>query len=202
MYGATKDMIDIVSTYCETEACIKSVHQSAFSHFNFQVTHMRDAYPNDLDPAVKNHLESIESTILLLGDTDDAEEVVETLTELQNGLRESSDINESDKNLGLAAGSIAIESTKQWTTVLNDPDHPLNAVDGIGMRPGHQFHRNLQFTFGVDLEALFQAANITKTHLIIFFDVLALVMFLGFPIPAIFASYFAFAYIRNYSDED
>ena len=195
MYGATKDMIDIVSSYCETQACIKSVHQSAFSQFNFQVTHMRDAYPSDLDPAVKSHLESIESTIFLLDVTHNAEEVVEKLAELQDGLRETSGINESEKAMGLAAGSIAIESTKQWTIVLNDPDHTLKAVNGISMRAGHRFHRNLQFTFGQDLELFLQNSNISKTSLIIFFDVLGLVMFLGFPIPAIFASWYAFCYL-------
>jgi len=185
-----KDMIGIVSSYCEDRACRRSVRKSAFEKVEFGKTHMRDAYPEDLDLTVKEHLESIESTIRSL-DTQNEQEVIGGLTLLQDTLRETADIKESNKYVGLAAGSIAIESTKLWSSVLSNPDHPLNAAKEASSISGNLFHRNLQ-----DIEVQVELEQTPQNQLIILFDVLGLVLFLGFPIPAIFASLYAFYFLQ------
>jgi len=189
LHHVIRDMADIVSSYCIGRKCIRSVRRSALEKVQFGITHMKDAYPTGLDSTVKEHLESIETAVRSL-DTHDVEEVVGGLTMLQDVLRETPDIDDQDKSLGLAAGSMAIESTKLWTSVESDPNHPLRAIRDVTMYSGNLFGRRYLQVYpnvGLEIELPSSSNNIG----VILADTLALVIFLGFPIPAIFASLLA-----------
>ena len=186
-----KDMTDIVASYCVGYECIRSVRRSAFEHFNLGIVHMNEAYPEDYDPVVKNHLESIE-TIIRKVDDDGVDKVVAGLELLQDDLREKEGIAEEQKSVGLAAGSMAVESTKLWMSVDSDPNHPLRATRGVQNNFQNPFDRRLQpgqlpFDFDIQFVIPNQSGNVG----VILADVLALIIFVGFPIPAIFASLLA-----------
>jgi len=187
-----KDMTDVVASYCIGYKCIRSVRRSAFERFNFGIRHMNEAYPEDYDPVVKEHLESIEALIRKVDD-DGVDEVVGGLVLLQDDLRDKEGIAEEQKSVGLAAGSMAIESTKLWMSVDSDPNHPLRSVRGVQAFAEDPFDRHLQqlpFDFDIQFVIPTESGNVG----VILADVLALIVFVGFPIPAIFASLLANIY--------
>ena len=188
-----KDMTDVVASYCIGYKCIRSVRKNAIAKFDFGITHMNEAYPEDYDPVVKEHLESIEALIRKV-DYNGVDEVVGGLELLQDDLRDKEGIAEEQKSVGLAAGSMAIESTKLWMSVDSDPNHPLRSVRGVQVFAEDPFDRHLQvqfpFDFDISIDIPLQSGNAG----VILADVLALIVFVGFPIPAIFASLLANIY--------
>ena len=191
-----KDMTDVVASYCIGYKCIRSVRKNAIAKFDFGITHMNEAYPEDYDPVVKEHLESIEALIRKV-DYNGVDEVVGGLELLQDDLRDKEGIAEEQKSVGLAAGSMAIESTKLWMSVDSDPNHPLRSVRDVQMFSNNPFDRHLQ---DVDVQFEIDPSDPSNTNTILI-DVITLVIFVGFPVPAIFASLFASILFQPVSTE-
>ena len=179
------DMIEIVSSFCDNLKCVQSAYQAAMEETSLGISDLQDVYPNSFESSpVKYHLDKIESTIKSV-DVSNANEVIKELKAIQALLREDISISIEDKHVGLAAGSVAIESTKLWTMVFRDPSHPLHVIQEVSTVSKSFFqHRKLQSI---------QTSGGTDLSYTILADVIAIVAFLGIPFPSIFASLWAFA---------
>ena len=87
------------------------------------ISHIKAALPDDFDFEVEM---AIENTLDILSQLDELghEKVVQGMSfELRN-LKESNTIFDEDHRIvGISAISVAIESTKQWVEIVNNPDH-------------------------------------------------------------------------------
>lgn len=178
--AAMQDMVDIVSSYCSDEECIESSLELANSDFSIGVKKALEDFPEDIEDSIRDHLESIRLSILSLDDDEEVQDVISSLELIQKKLREDKNVEDDAKYLGLAAGSVAIESTKLWTSVHSDAHHPLHSIKRNGYSG-----RGLQ-----DVEVEVNVDD--QTALIILADFVGLVAFLGIPLGAILASLYAF----------
>ena len=179
------DMIEIVSSFCDNLKCVQSAYQAAMEEIPLGKSDLQDVSPDSFDSSpVKYHLYKIESTIKSI-DENNTDEVINELRTLQALLREDTSIRDEDKRMALAAGSVAIESTKLWTTVFRDPGHPLHVVQEVSTVSKSFFqHRKLQSI---------QTSGGTDLSYTILADILTLIAFFGKPFPSIFASLWSFA---------
>jgi len=191
LFDVEKDMIDIMSSFCLDDECGSIARRNMLEEVPFHVKNVKEVYPENLDPRLKKYLESFESTIRSI-DTHDAEEVVAALSLIQDELRESPTINKDEKNLALAAGSVAIESTKLWSSVLSNPKHPLNKIKSRKLDNSvDQFFENSRNLQDVVIEINTGITQIQAVFVILV-DFFTLILFLGFPFPSIMASFYSF----------
>ena len=186
-----------MSSFCDGNECIEGARRSVLEELPLDARSVEDVYSNNLDPKVKDYLGSFESTIRLVN-TKDVDEVIDKLTLIQDKLRSDKSLKEEDKYLGLAAGSIAIESTKLWTSVFDDLDHPLRAIKNAQSSPDKMFqHRDLQIDIpDNDIVVNVELETRPNIDLVILVDVLAIIAFFGVPFPAILASLYAFFFVQ------
>jgi len=186
------DMFKIVSSYCVDHTCIRNVYQSALEQVPLGAQSVEEVLPDGIDESVRVYLKSFESAIYEVN-TDNAEDIIDEMEAIQAKLREDDTLDEKGKYLGLAAGSIAIESTKLWTNVFRDPSHPLNVVRKASKRSNSMFQRrrlqSIVITTG--------GGQDSDLRFTIFADFATLIAFFGIPFPAIFASLWALAVSRD-----
>ena len=191
------DLADIMSSFCDGNECIEGARRSVLEELPLDARSVEDVYSNNLDPKVKDYLGSFESAIRLVN-TKDVDEVIDKLTLIQDKLRSDKSLKEEDKYLGLAAGSIAIESTKLWTSVFDDLDHPLRAIKNAQSSSDNMFHnRHLEMDIPEnDVAVNVELERRPNIDLVILVDFLVTIAFFGVPFPAIFASLVAFFFVR------
>lgn len=180
------DLDDIMASYCASESCIESARQSTLLVNPLSILTVEEATAthDDLDPRVKQYLQSFESAIHLL-DTESRDTVITEIMKVQDDVRANTDLNDKDKYLALAAGSVALESTRLWTDVQANSQHPLKTLKQ-GMEPIGDRH----------LQELDVSINIGGILLTVLSDVIFLILFLGLPFPAIIASFLIYSFVE------
>ena len=186
--GAMQQLEDILSSYCfdDNEECMLNAHRSIVQTEDLSLNFADTQKLENLDTSIKLYLDSVYAEILSI-ESKGFERVMESLLSIENEMNGMRGINEEDKRLGLAATSIAIESTKLWNRVLSDTDHPLHLlqnVSNLAAKNNNLRHRNLQASIenimGVDIAV------------IILIDFIACLACYGNVFVAIGASFFAF----------
>lgn len=148
------DVSEILASFCpkEDEGCESRAHALTLQGFHAaQNGPLEIDYPEDFDPKLKQHIDNIYSTIDLL-DQDNLNEIVDTLTEIHENIKNADVENELHKVVAIGGSSIAIESTKLWHETFTNPNHPLH---GVVVDPKGQ-NRNLQtIAININLDVVF-----------------------------------------------
>ena len=164
-------LVNVAASYCSNDECIEQTFSSAADHINNGMIDPYTEFPEDFGPTLKEYLESVRSTILS-GTAVDGEEMIDELTKIQSKIQGDSTMDEDEKFIGIAATSIAVESTKLWSSVFSDAEHPLRGIRNVNSQD-----RNLQTN------------PENETALVILADVLGLIFSFFNPIGSILASY-------------
>lgn len=171
-------LVDVAASYCSNDECIEQTFSSAADHVNNGMIDPYTEFPEDFGPTLKEYLESVRSTILS-GTIVDGEEMIDELMMIQSKMQDDSTMDEDEKFIGIAATSIAVESTKLWSSVFSDAEHPLRDIRTVNSQD-----RNLQTTIELNISR--------EAALVIAADVFGLILTLGIPIGAILGSYLAY----------
>jgi len=124
------DMSNILSAFCHTEdaECESRIHAITLKGFHSaQSGSPIVEYPEDFEQELIEHLDAIHDTINLL-QHDNLHDIVTTLTQLHDAIRNMENVNQSYKDIAVGASSIAIESTKLWHDTFTKPDHNLHSL--------------------------------------------------------------------------
>jgi len=81
--------------------------------------------PADFDEDIKESLQIAHNTINSLNENN-SDDVVDMLSVIMNDIESMEDVNPNQKDLGVAALSVATESTKLWNEVYTNSDHPMH----------------------------------------------------------------------------
>jgi len=193
MKSVELDMFKIISNYCENLECVRNAYQGALENVPLGARRVEEVVSESMNDSIKGYLKSFESAIYSVT-LENTGEIISELESIQATLRGDETLDENDKYLGLAAGSIAIESTTLWVSVFNDPSHPLHAVRDVSSRTGSFFqHRKLQsIIISFPTPGASNGNQNGDLNFTIFADFITLIAFIGIPFPAIFASLWAF----------
>jgi len=186
------DMFQIVSNFCDNYDCIRQAYQGALEEIPFDVKRVHDIMPDNSNE-MNEFMQSFEKIIYSV-DEFNVDEKLKEMEAIQAKLREDEILSPKEKYVGLAAGSVAMESTKLWTSVYRNPSHPLTNIRTVSKSKRLFQHRSLQ---GVSVEFVGLDFDLNFT---IFADFASLIAFLGIPFPAIFASLWAYSISNNKQD--
>jgi len=143
-----RHMVDIMSSYCHEsdDECLSRAHRSMeeLQDLEFESIEEMDGFT----PSMKAYMKTVQDTIMTL-DTENTEDVVESLKTIQMELEETHDIDEEERRIGLVSISVAIESSTLWSNVFSNPRHPLNLLrnyESASSMEGNnnEQHRSLQ----------------------------------------------------------
>lgn len=168
-------LVNVAASYCSNDECIEQTFASAAEHVSMGMIDPYTELPEDFSPILKEYLESLRTTILS-GKVGNGEEIINKLTMIQSKMQGDTTMNEEEKFIGVSATSVAIESTKLWSSVFSDAEHPLRGITKL-----NSHGRNLQ------------VGETTIAGSVIVADVIGLLLFFGFPIGSIIASYLAYS---------
>lgn len=190
------DMFKIVSSYCVGTGCIRQAYQAALQEIPLGARTVNEVLSETIDPGLVDYMQAYESLIYSVT-LDNVDQVVEEMEVIQEKLREDETLEDDDKYLGLAAGSIAKESTRLWTDVSRDPNHPLRRVREALQTSKTKLQKDDRRLQGISIEFTGLDFDLSFT---IFADFVTLIAFLGIPFPAIFASLWAYAISSSEQD--
>ena len=184
------NIADILSSFCEDPAlelqldsnCKKKAYEMTMKGFHKnEKGPQKIDFPFDYDPTLRRSLEMIEPTLSEL-DENNFDEVLNTLTEIQNEIISAEDVNQVHKVVAISGSSIAIESLKLWYGAFTEPNHYLHNF----ISPQKQRHRNLQsLTITLDFSRINAIVNADVSGALRgAFESLALIPFLVFYPPA------------------
>jgi len=126
------DIVNIVSPYCQKgdSTCVSNIYETAVHEFHSS-QNGRDnfLYPDSLDIEVRILLDELFSVVDSI-DENNLDEVVNTLTMIEDELENLVDVDERSQLAGLASASVAIESSKLWHEAVSDTIHPLHDMIG------------------------------------------------------------------------
>jgi len=165
---------EVMAAFCDKgdylcKALSSKATVKAFSRLHSE-TDEEMKYPESMDEKVKNHLILAETVIDSLNE-DNTDEVVEMLNTIQTDLEELEDVMPEYQSVGVAGLSVAIESTKFWSKVMKDVNHPLySLVNGKQNEEGDK-NRQLQavgeginITVEINWEVIFENINYVVTQ--------------------------------------
>jgi len=144
---------EIMEGYCDEDdtSCRNLAYEATMKEFNNKRGRNPSeiAYPDDFHAGLKGSIDQMFETIKQI-DEHNVDEVVDTLNEITNQMKDLEDVNALHQAVALSTMSVAVESTKLWHNVhYGEKEHPL---------------RRLQITFSLDAftsqsnEELFGAA--------------------------------------------
>jgi len=120
----------ISSSYCPKgdAACEANAYKATLLEFERVKEGSRlIKYPQDFDGEVKALMNKMHRTLRKY-DGSDHEKVMETLYDIENELENMKDVDVASQATGLATISVALESTKLWTSAHEEKSHPLHRV--------------------------------------------------------------------------
>lgn len=114
-----------------------------------QYSFIRSLMPETLDKEVEQSLKNTMSIVRSVENIEnmDAREIISSLNEELEGLKQNTEVmNDLHRDIAISGISVAIESTKQWVEVAQDPDHIF-----FKLRKSLHENRNLQVTSVADM---------------------------------------------------
>lgn len=114
-----------------------------------QYSFIRSLMPETLDKEVERSLKNTMSIVRSVENIEnmDAREIISSLNEELEGLKQNTEVmNDLHRDIAISGISVAIESTKQWVEVAQDPDHIF-----FKLRKSLHENRNLQVTSVADM---------------------------------------------------
>ena len=121
----------IMEGYCAEDdvECRNLAYQGTLTEFQGGHGKLSDVeFPDDFHAGLKESINKIDSTIKQIND-ENLDEIVSTIEEITNDIREMGDVNVIQQSIALSAASIASESTKLWHAVhFGEEDHPLRRL--------------------------------------------------------------------------
>jgi len=122
-------------------------------------------YPKDFNLEVRAQLNKMHRTMRDY-DGSEYEHVMHTLEEIQNDLQDMENVDTASQIVGLSSVSVAMESTKLWTSAYSDPEHKMHRSLTAN---GHEGHRKLQIVYE---EVILADVNATLANAIDLLDTL------------------------------
>jgi len=125
------DVSEIMEGYCDEDdtSCRNLAYEATMKEFNAQRREpSMIGYPNNFNPGMKRSIDQMFETIKQI-DEHNVDEVVDTLNEISNDMKDLDDVNELHQAVALSALSVAVESTKLWHNVhYGEKEHPLRRL--------------------------------------------------------------------------
>lgn len=129
-----------------------------------QYSFIRSLMPETLDKEVERSLKNTMSIVRSVENIKnmDAREIISSLNEELEGLKQNTEVvNDLHRDIAISGISVAIESTKQWVEVAQDPDHIF-----FKLRKSLHENRKLQVTSVADMGYPYNQFTDTETDLI------------------------------------
>lgn len=138
----------ISAAFCpeNDNVCLGNAYKATVSEFKENQSGKRlVAYPKDFNVEVRGQMNKMHR---VMNDYDGSqyEKVMNTLEEIKEDLENMEDVDTASQVTGLASVSVAMESTKLWTSAYSEQEHPLHE-SLHGNLPNHEGHRNLQIVY-------------------------------------------------------
>jgi len=126
------DISDIVANYCPSNdsACRSNAYAATLERFHIQESgkkNPKNIVPDEIDDKVKNALRNVYSTLSKL-DQNNVDSVIGKLDKIQKKITKMKDVNPAHQMIGVAAVSVAKESSSYWINVYNDKSHPFTPM--------------------------------------------------------------------------
>jgi len=146
------DISDIVANYCPStdSSCRSNAYAATLKRFHIQETatkHSKTVVPADMDAKVKSALRTVYSTLSKL-DQNNVDSVIGKLDTIQKKITNMKNINPAHQMIGVAAVSVAKESSSYWINVYNDKGHPFTPM----LNEIHDNGRHLQVSGNLTIQ--------------------------------------------------
>jgi len=119
-----KDMGEIMASFCDDEdtkeSCMTMAHNCADLDMSDVI------YPDNLDPKLLMKVDDIYTTLNTLQE-DNVHDTLEKLNAIKEEIKVM-DVDPVHKHAALSGAAVAVESTKLWTAVYTNADHPLFGI--------------------------------------------------------------------------
>ena len=136
------DLSGIMAGYCEEddEACKSLAYEATLTKFHSKrIAPEEVKYPEMFDTRLKKSIDTMFEVIKEI-DEGNVDDVVDSLIDITNEMRDMEDVDSFQRELTLSAISIAVESTKLWHSVhITDKDHPLRRLQEAPIMPISDF---------------------------------------------------------------
>lgn len=125
------DVSGIMEGYCdEADASCKNLaYESTLKAFNSGISSFSDVeYPENFHSGLKESMDKIGETLKDITDVN-LDEVLSTLDEITNGMKDMVDVDELQQTVALSAASVAKESLQLWHSAhYGAEDHPYRRL--------------------------------------------------------------------------
>jgi len=172
---------EIMEGYCDEDdtSCRNLAYEATMKEFNIEKLRNPSeiAYPDDFHAGLKGSIDQMFETIKQI-DEHNVDEVVDTLNEITNQMKDLEDVNALHQAVALSTMSVAVESTKLWHNVLiTEKEHPLRRLqidipDALDFLPDIISDCNT-FIWNIENSCFGVTESVSDVYLIIIADVSA-----------------------------
>lgn len=123
-----RNVTEIMNEFCDEGDTMCASHISKATVLAFQQEHDASGvlvFPDSMDHKIKTYLE-LTQTVIKGMDGTNTEESITMMDAILNDLENMKDVNTEYQDAAVASVSVAIESTKLWSNVLEDENHPFH----------------------------------------------------------------------------
>lgn len=138
----------ISASYCPPTdgLCLGNAYKATVSEFKENQSGYRPVvYPKDFNPEVRVQMNKMHKAMANY-DGSQYEKVMDTLGEIQDELEDMKDVDTASQVAGITSVSVAMESTKLWTSAYSEVEHPLHDSLKASL-PMHEGHRKLDIVY-------------------------------------------------------